>query len=100
MPSQKGSHQTYMKTCSQPCSKQPKKQILINILVAMAMKATRPLATYPMIFTKVLATASIMLIVIFALLPLLSNWGIQKQPLAMLLPVSPTEHCTMPKQAL
>ena len=29
------------------------KQILLNILVAMAMKATRPLATYPMIFTKV-----------------------------------------------
>ena len=29
------------------------KQIPLNILVAMAMKATRPLATYPMIFTKV-----------------------------------------------
>ena len=34
-----------------------KKLILINILVAMAMKATRPLATYPMIFTKVWAIA-------------------------------------------
>ena len=30
-------------------------------LVAMAMKATRPLATYPMIFTKVWAIAQIML---------------------------------------
>ena len=33
------------------------KQTPLNILVAMAMKATRPLATYPMIFTRVLATA-------------------------------------------
>ena len=99
MLSQKGSHQTYMKTCSQLCSRRPKTDPTQHF-GRHGNESYTALGYLPDDFHESVSHSLDYAYSDFALLPLPSNWVRQKQPLGILLPASPTEHCMMPKQAL